>query len=86
LRWAEIQWIRDIIHLERRAVDELKWVFPKAMEPHAVRIREYFAALLDGPYLQQRVLGLTPTQAQLDGYADMIKLIKQRISTIIVFQ
>jgi hypothetical protein len=86
LRWAEIQWIRDIIHLRGDAVENLRWVFPKAMEAHAVQIRVYFARLLDGPYLQERILGLAPTRAELQDYAEMIKQIKQRINTIIIFE
>lgn len=67
-------------------MENLRWVFPKAMEAHAVQIRVYFARLLDGPYLQERILGLAPTRAELQDYAEMIKQIKQRINTIIIFE
>jgi hypothetical protein len=86
LRWAEIQWIRDIVHLQGSSIDQLRWVFPKAMEIHAVKIRVYFARLLDGPYLQELILGLNPTKDELRDLADLIRRIKQRINTIIVFE
>lgn len=63
-----------------------RWVFPKAMEVHAAKICVYFAALLDGPYLQKLVLGLKPTADDLAAYRLMIDSIKKNIRRIIIFE
>jgi hypothetical protein len=84
LRSAEIQWLRDITHLKEGAVGQLRWVFPKTMEPFANAIRLHFMNLPNSARLRQLITG---GNAALDEtYRRIVQAIADNIDEIIIFR
>lgn len=81
---AEGQWIKDIALFGTRAPGELRWVFPKAMEPFASTIRLHFMKLLESRKLREYMAGSDPER--LRAYEAAVRAVKENIANIIIFQ